>query len=145
MAVLYIRNKQTGKFEPIPAIKGNKGDPGYTPQKGIDYFDGEPFTYEDFTPEQLEALKGEPGNDGVGIKSVVQTTTSSDDGGSNVVTVTKTDGTTSTFIVKNGSKGSQGDPGKTPVKGTDYFTPADKEELVSALIDALPVYNGEVV
>lgn len=25
---------------------------------------GDPFTYEDFTPEQLEALKGEPGKDG---------------------------------------------------------------------------------
>lgn len=45
------------------------GKPGYTPQKGIDYFDGEPgdkgdpFRYEDFTPEQLEGLKvkGDPG------------------------------------------------------------------------------------
>ena len=34
---------------------------GYTPVKGVDYFDGEkgdPFTYDDFTAEQLEALKG---------------------------------------------------------------------------------------
>lgn len=48
------------------------GVDGYTPIKNVDYFDGEkgdkgdkgdPFTYEDFTPEQLEALKGEDGND----------------------------------------------------------------------------------
>lgn len=41
---------------------GVDGKDGYTPQKGIDYFDGKdgdkgaPFTYEDFTPEQLAAL-----------------------------------------------------------------------------------------
>ena len=38
------------------------GKDGYTPQKNVDYFDGEkgaPFTYEDFTPEQLASLKGD--------------------------------------------------------------------------------------
>ena len=99
---------------------------------------------------------GTNGTDGVGIKSVVQTTTSSEDGGSNVITVTKTDGTTSTFIVMNGSKGKDGTngtngtngkdgaDGKTPVKGTDYFTSADKTEMVNAVIAALPKYNGGV-
>lgn len=55
--------------------------------------------------------EGPKGDDGVGIASVVQTTTSSEDGGSNVMTVTLSDGTTSTFTVKNGSKGSQGEKG----------------------------------
>jgi hypothetical protein len=41
--------------------------------------------------------------------------------------------------------GKDGKDGKTPVKGTDYFTAADKAELVSAVIAALPVYAGEVV
>lgn len=65
----------------------------------------------------LQGEKGEKGDtgpkgeDGVGITSVVQTTTSSVDGGSNVVTVTLSDGKTSTFTVKNGSKGSQGEKG----------------------------------
>lgn len=35
--------------------------------------------------------------------------------------------------------------GKTPVKGVDYFTPADQEAIVRQVIAALPVYNGEVV
>lgn len=48
------------------------------------------------------------GADGVGIASVVQTTTSAEDGGDNIITVTLTDGTTSTFTVKNGSAGSGG-------------------------------------
>ena len=41
--------------------------------------------------------------------------------------------------------GKDGQDGKTPVKGTDYFTEADKAEIVSAVIAALPVYAGEVV
>ena len=55
--------------------------------------------------------KGDKGDTGVGVQSVAQTTTSNADGGSNVVTVTLTDGTKSTFTVKNGSKGSQGSQG----------------------------------
>lgn len=54
---------------------------------------------------------GPQGPQGVSVTSVVQTTTSSADGGSNVVTVTLSDGKTSTFTVKNGSKGSQGEKG----------------------------------
>lgn len=93
--------------------------------------------------------KGDTGAAGVGIKSVVQTTTSSADGGNNVITVTKTDGTTSTFVVKNGSKGgtgangAKGADGYTPVKGVDYFTPADQEAIVQQVIAALgtPVFG----
>ena len=115
-----------------------------TPQKGdysadmIAFSDGETFQQKYDSGE----LRGEgvPGDDGVGIKSVAQTTTSSADGGSNVITVTKTDGTTSTFTVKNGSKGSTGETGatgadgKTPVKGTDYWTDADKAEMVADVV-----------
>lgn len=43
----------------------------------------------------------------------------------------------------SGSPGIKGDPGYTPVKGTDYYTEADKAELVQAVIDALP--NGDEV
>lgn len=37
-----------------------------------------------------------------------------------------------------------GAPGYTPVKGEDYYTPAEKSEMVQAVIDALPKYAGEV-
>lgn len=43
-----------------------------------------------------------------------QTATSSADGGNNVFTLTKSDGTTATFTVKNGSKGNPGTNGTTP-------------------------------
>jgi hypothetical protein len=42
-------------------------------------------------------------------------------------------------------KNLKGATGKTPVKGTDYFTAVDKTEMVNAVIAALPVYAGEVV
>ena len=50
---------------------------------------GDPFTYEDLTPEQLESLK--------------------------------------------------------PVKGTDYWTPADQDAMVQEALAALPVYDGDVL
>ena len=79
-------------------------------------------------------IQGLNGKDGVGIKSVSQTTTSTADDGNNVITVTLTDGTKSTFKVQNGSKGSAG---KTPVKGTDYWTDADKAEIKSYVDEAI--------
>ena len=90
----------------------------------VTFSDGETF--------QQKYDSGElKGNDGVGIQKVEQTTISDEDGGTNVITVTKTDGSSSTFSVKNGNKGSAG---YTPVKGTDYFTEADKNELVNLVL-----------
>lgn len=45
MSVLKIKD-QNNDWIQIPTIKGDKGDP---------------FTYADFTPEQLESLKGKDG------------------------------------------------------------------------------------
>lgn len=40
-------------------------------------------------------------------------------------------------------KGDKGDKGDTPVKGVDYYTEADKAEMVNAVLAALP--NGDEV
>ena len=70
---------------------GKTGSPGYTPQKGIDYFDGAPGA-PGYTPQKgIDYFDGAPGS-----------------------------------------------PGYTPQKGTDYFTEADKQELVAAVLAALP-------
>lgn len=37
-----------------------------------------------------------------------------------------------------GAKGDPGTPGKTPVRGTDYWTAADKQEIVNNVLAALP-------
>ena len=63
---------------------------------------------------------GKDGTDGVGIASIEQTATSTADGGNNVFTVTLTNGTTATFTVKNGSKGSTGKDGSNGVDGGHY-------------------------
>ena len=71
--------------------------------------------------EQKEKISGKVAIpeviNGAGIKSIEQTSTSSEDGGVNTITVTLTDGGTSTFEVRNGSKGSQGNPGEKGEKG----------------------------
>ena len=122
-------------------LKGEKGDTGPQGPSGADGKDGS---------------DGQPGADGVGIKSVVQTTTSTEDGGTNVITVTKTDGSTSTIEVRNGSKGStgaagtdgkdgtngkdgaNGTDGYTPQRGVDYWTAEDQQTIVDAVLAALP-------
>ena len=45
---------------------------------------------------------------------------------------------------EQGIQGEKGDAGYTPVKYKDYFTDADKLEIVNAVVAALPRYNGEV-
>ena len=57
------------------------------------------------------------------------------------------------IAVKNGFKGTEaawlaslkgdnGADGYTPVKGKDYFTEADKNELVNVVLAALPAAEG---
>lgn len=79
----------------------NDGADGKTPVKGTDYVDGK---------------------DGASV-TVSSVSESSVDGGSNVVTFS--DG--KKLNVRNGKTGT---PGKTPEKGVDYFTEADKVEMV---------------
>ena len=43
---------------------------------------------------------------------------------------------------EKGDPGPQGPAGKTPVKGTDYYTEGDKQEIVDAVLAALPNGNG---
>lgn len=88
----------------------------------VTFADGETFQQKFDQGE----LRGQNGSNGVGIKSVTQTTTSSADGGTNVITVTKTDNTTSTFNVKNGSKGSAGNDG-VGIKSVTQTTTSDAD------------------
>ena len=114
-------------YTPQKGIDYFDGKDGYTPQKGIDYFDGakgDPFTYDDFTPEQLEALKGEDGYTPVKGKDYF-------DG-------QKGDPFTYEDFTAEQLEALKGEAGYTPVKGTDYYTEADKTEMVDAVLAALP-------
>ena len=92
-------------------IKGEKGE------------QGKAFTYDDFTPEQLKALKGEKGD-----ISNISVTATSDDTSSDTPTVDVTKSGTITEPVFDfafhGLKGQKGDTGE---KGADGFTPTITE------------------
>lgn len=124
-----IRRAESGEFD------------GHTPVKGVDYFDGEkgdkgePFRYEDFTPEQLASLKGDKGDKGADGKDGANGKDGKDgqngadgkDGISathqwngTVLTVTSASGTSSADL--KGDKGEQGDIGAVGEAG-GYYTP----------------------
>ena len=99
--------------------------------------------------EQKEKISGKVAIpeviNGAGIKSIEQTSTSSEDGGVNTITVTLTDGGTSTFEVRNGSKGSQGNPGEKGEKGESAAQPDWDQNDFTALdyIKNKPFYKVE--
>lgn len=161
----------------VDILNGADGQDGYTPQRGIDYFDG---------------AQGLPGKDGTGIESVIlnadytltirftdgthYTTPSirgevgaagkDGENGKNGTSIAhEWSGTTLVVTSATGTssvdlKGDKGDPftyedftpeqldslkgekGDFPIKGTDYFTPADKSEFVNDVLAALPVWTG---
>lgn len=87
---------------------------------------GAAFTYDMFTEEQLEALRGPEGpsgergpagDTGVGIEKVELTGVwfDSGNGGKNEYTITMTDGSTFSFTVKDGKPGSKGETGANGV------------------------------
>lgn len=91
----YLVTKQDGSHDTIIVAKGDKGD------------QGESFSYEDFTPEQLEALKvkGDKGDKGTSITRVQQTTVAYNDRGVNVITIDLDDGSSSQIQIRNGAGG----------------------------------------
>ena len=98
----------------IQGPKGEKGDKGDKGEQGIQGIQGAKGDKGD-TGEQ--GVKGDTGATGVGISSIIQTTTSTEDDGDNVITVTLSNGQTATFTIQNGSKGSQGIQGIQGPKG----------------------------
>ena len=108
--------------------KGDKGDPGEQGPAGEQGPPGETG------PEGPQGLQGEPGPAGPAGADGAQGPAGKD-GYTPVKGVDYFDG----------EQGPAGADGYTPVKGVDYYTEADKQEIVAAVVAALPVYAGEVV
>lgn len=109
-------------------LRGEPGKDGYTPKKGVDYFDGkpgrkgdkgDPLRFEDLTNAQKEELKGEPGKDGNSPKVISSTTNAENN------TVVKFDNGSS-FVVDVSNKVDK-IKGKTLTDNN--FTNAEKQKL----------------
>lgn len=119
---------------------GGKGDDGatFTPSVSADGIISWTNDKEFPNPEPVN-IKGKDGKDGQDGTSPVVSVSSIT--GGHRITITDANGT-KTATVKDGQDGKDG---YTPVKYKDYFTEADKVEIVSDVISALPKYDGEVV
>lgn len=109
---IYIYGATSGWVNNGP-LQGAKGDTGEK---------GDPFTYADFTAAQLAALVGPQGPQGVKGDTGPQ--------GPQGVQGEK------------GDTGATGAAGRAPVKGTDYWTAADKAGIVNDVLAALPAAEG---
>jgi hypothetical protein len=146
--------------------KGTNGKDGYTP-----YIQGE-YWYINGNNTGVKAI-GKDGEDGVGITKIETEPHTSFNGGY-YVNIHLSNGEITSFDIMNGNgihhiesrrndsdNGTlvemfitdgtiasveipDGKDGYTPVKGTDYFTNADKQEMVNAVIAAMPKYEGSV-
>ena len=129
---LAVQNGFKGSVEEfLASIKGEPGKDGYTPIKGVDYFDGE------------------PGKDGVSCTHSWNGTT---------LTITSASGSSSANLKgatgdrgakgDKGDKGDNGDTGDTGAAGKDgsdyVLTDADKAEIAASVLASLPVYDGSV-
>lgn len=91
----------------------------------------------------VDGKDGKDGDDGVSIISVEQTTTSTEDEGTNTIVVTLSSGQTEAFQIRNGSKGREGESGVyvgsgTPPDGTRVQIDPDGEEIELLTIDDIP-------
>lgn len=111
--------KASGEFD------GADGSPGADGKDGVD---GQP------------GADGSPGKDGADGKDGVSCTHSWD---GTVLTVTSASGTSSADLKGDagepGAPGAAGADGYTPVKGTDYFTEADKQEIAEAAAEKVSI------
>lgn len=154
--------------------KGDKGDPGedgvgiasITKVSTQGLVDTYAITYTDGTSTTFQVTngaKGEQGEqgtpgapgaagaDGVSVSSIVQTTTSTASGGINIITVTLSNGATSTFEIRNGAKG---DPAEQLIvymteSGGTYSLDQDVREIETALstsdaIDCCLMWDGNI-
>ena len=117
----YTLNDGTVKTSTMDVMDGANGEPGH---------DGKDFKYEDFTPEQLEALKIK-GDAGIGISKIEKINTV---GLVDTYRITYTDNTIFDYEIKNGANGSG--------EGASQWSEISDKPFESVSVD-FSVQNGE--
>lgn len=110
-------------------FNGKDGKDGYTPVKGVDYFDGAPGKDGVDGKDGAQGIQGEQGPKG-DTGATGSQGPKGDKGDKGDTGATGATGAT-------GSAGKNGADGYTPVRGVDYFTEADKVEIVQRVIESL--------
>lgn len=142
------------KINPVLSVNGEKPDESGNVKCT--------FTFEGLTDEEKASLKGDKGEDGgyykpslLGGTLIFSPSKSSMPAVGSVGNIKGEKGDKGEQGIQGiqgekGDKGDKGDKGEdgadgyTPKKGVDYYTEADKTEMVNAVVAALPKYNGEV-
>lgn len=142
MQILNVRDVN-GNWAAVPAIKGPKGDTGDTGATGP------------AGPQGETGATGAAGQDG--FSPIITVDDSSNE--QYVITIQDATHTETVTIKKEGAQGPKGDKGDkgdtgepgpqgpagtngingtTPIKGIDYWTDADQNAILSAVLTALP-------
>ena len=154
--------------------KGDKGEKGDTGPQGAQGEQGPQGIQGPIGPQGPQGVKGDTGEgfsiyrsfssvaemlagfstDGVPFGAFVIIDTGNVDDEENARLYYKTDSTYSYLTDLSGAQGirgpqgpegPQGEKGDAPILYVDYFTAADKAQMVNAVLAALPIYNGEAV
>lgn len=121
-------------FEVRNGAQGEKGDKGDRGEQGI---------------QGIQGAKGETGAQG---QKGADGTPATHRWSGTTLYITSASGTSSANLKgEKGDKGDKGDTGaagkdgangKTPVRGTDYWTDTDKTDMLNDVLAALPIWNG---
>ncbi len=140
---------------------GKDGKDGYSPKVTVEAITGgHRVTITDATgTKYFDVMDGSSGSGSGGADGYSPTVTVTEISGGHRVSITDVNGT-KTFDVLDGADGAQGPQGQqgiqgkqgpqgpagadgyTPVRGTDYWTAADQEQIVSDVLAALPTWTG---
>ena len=152
--------------EQLAALKGDKGDTGAQGPQGVQGPKGDKGDTGAQGPQGVQGPKGDKGDTGVQGPAGANGVSVTHSWNGTTLTVTSASGTSSVDLKgekgdtgeqgpagadgAKGPKGDKGDPGEqglqgpagadghTPVKGTDYFTESDKQEIAMAASQLIP-------
>lgn len=93
------------------------------------------------TVRRKEEAWDKGGEPGVGIASIEQTTTSTESGGENIITFTRTNGAVDTASVFNGAQGEQGPAGRDGYLVHNAQVYSTEETVIGQWINGKPIYR----